>query len=130
MKRRILIVDDSTTYRLWLEMMLQGRYQVFTAADGHSGVQCALRVRPHLILLDVVMPNMDGLTACRALRWDPSTRRTPIILVTTKGEEWDLEAGFTAGCTDYITKPVDQLEFLAKVESWLDVAEIGVGVEA
>jgi len=111
------------TYRLWLEMMLQGRYEVHTADDGKAGVQAALSVRPHLILLDVVMPETDGLAACRALRWHDETRSTPIILVTTKNEEWDLEAGYAAGCTDYITKPVDQLEFLAKVESWLEAAE-------
>jgi two-component system, OmpR family, alkaline phosphatase synthesis response regulator PhoP len=56
------------------------------------------------------------------LRDRPETRTTPIILVTSQNEEWDVEAGFTSGCTDYVTKPVDQLELLAKVESWLDVA--------
>ncbi len=124
-KPRILIVDDSPTYRLWLEMMLQHRYQVFTAEDGEAALRCGVSVHPDLILLDVVMPKLDGLSACRALRDRPETRTTPIILVTSQNEEWDVEAGFTSGCTDYVMKPVDQLELLAKVESWLDVAVEG-----
>lgn len=121
-KPRVLIVDDSPTYRLWLEMMLQHRYEVFTAEDGEAALRCGSSVQPDLILLDVVMPKLDGLAACRALRERPETRATPIILVTSQNEEWDVEAGFTSGCTDYVMKPVDQLELLAKVESWLDVA--------
>jgi PleD family two-component response regulator len=124
-KPRILIVDDSPTYRLWLEMMLQHRYEVFTAEDGEAALRCGLSVQPDLILLDVVMPKLDGLSVCEALRDRPETRTTPIILVTSQNEEWDVEAGFTSGCTDYVMKPVDQLELLAKVESWLDVAVEG-----
>ena len=121
-KPRVLIVDDSPTYRLWLEMMLQHRYEVFTAEDGEAALRCGASVQPDLILLDVVMPKLDGLSACRALRERAETRTTPIILVTSQNEEWDVEAGFTSGCTDYVMKPVDQLELLSKVESWLDVA--------
>lgn len=121
-KPRVLIVDDSPTYRLWLEMMLKHRYEVFTAEDGEAALRCGMSVQPDLILLDVVMPKLDGLSACKALRERPETRTTPIILVTSQNEEWDVEAGFTSGCTDYVMKPVDQLELLAKVESWLDLA--------
>ena len=121
-KPRVLIVDDSPTYRLWLEMMLQHRYEVFTAEDGEAALRCGASIQPDLILLDVVMPKLDGLSTCRALRDRPETRTTPIILVTSQNEEWDVEAGFTSGCTDYVMKPVDQLELLSKVESWLDVA--------
>src|SRR6185436_1940057 len=114
------------TYRLWLEMLLQGRYEVHVAEDGQAGVDSAVRLAPDVILLDVEMPRKDGLTVCRELRAHPATRRTPIVLVTSKGDEWDYEAGFTNGCTDYISKPVDQAELLAKVESWLiDVCEEG-----
>lgn len=121
-KPRVLIVDDSPTYRLWLEMMLQHRYEVFTAEDGEAALRCGASVQPDLILLDVVMPKLDGLSTCRALRARPETSTTPILLVTSQNEEWDVEAGFTSGCTDYVMKPVDQLELLSKVESWLDVA--------
>lgn len=119
---RILIVDDSSTHRLWLELMLGSRYEIDVAADGETGLRRALTHRPDLILLDVVMPGADGFATCRELRHRPETRRTPVIMVTTRDEELDVETGYTAGCTDYIAKPVDQLELLAKVESWLDAA--------
>lgn len=119
-KRRILIVDDSSTHRLWLELMLGSRYEVDIAVDGEGGLKSAAVNHPDLILLDVVMPGLDGFTTCRELRKRPETRQTPVIMVTTRDEELDVETGYTSGCTDYISKPVDQLELLAKVESWLD----------
>ena len=122
MRRRILIVDDSSTHRLWLELMLGSRYDIDVAADGEAGLRAAVANTPDLILLDVVMPGADGFTTCRALRQRVETRKTPVIMVTTKDEEVDVETGYTSGCTDYIAKPVDQLELLAKVESWLDAS--------
>lgn len=121
-KRRILIVDDSSTHRLWLELMLGSRYEIDVASDGESGLRSAVANRPDLILLDVVMPGVDGFAACRELRKRPETRQTPVIMVTTRDEEMDVETGYSNGCTDYISKPVDQLELLAKVESWLDAS--------
>ena len=126
-KPRILIVDDSSTHRLWLAMMLRDRYEVHMAGDGEAGLLCAIGVRPDLILMEVVLPQLDGLAACRELRRRPETRRTPVILVTSLAEEWDVEAGFVSGCTDYVVKPVDQLELLMKVESWLDPAATSRG---
>jgi CheY-like chemotaxis protein len=124
-RRRVLIVDDSSTHRLWLEMMLNCCYEVEVATDGPAGVQVALRTKPDLILLDVVMPGLDGLSVCRELRGHAETSGTPIILVTTQSGEWDVEAGYSSGCTDYILKPVDQVELLAKVGSWIDAAQPG-----
>lgn len=121
-RRRILIVDDSSTHRLWLELMLGSRYDIDVAVDGEAGLRAAVANKPDLILLDVVMPGLDGFTTCRALREQTETRKTPVIMVTTKDEEIDVETGYTSGCTDYISKPVDQLELLAKVESWLDAS--------
>jgi len=119
-KPRVLVVDDSSTYRLWLGMMLQDRYEVHMADDGDTGVSAALSVQPDLILMDVVMPRVDGLTACRALRSHPETSRIPLILVSDPADEWAPAAGFGSGCSDCLTKPVDQSELLAKVASWLD----------
>lgn len=113
-------MDDSSTHRLWLELMLGARYDIDVAVDGEGGLRSALSNRPDLILLDVMMPGLDGFATCRELRRRPETCRTPVIMVTTKDEELDVETGYTSGCTDYIAKPVDQLELLAKVESWLD----------
>jgi CheY-like chemotaxis protein len=126
-QRRVLIVDDSAMHRLWLEAMLAGRYALRAASDGQTAVDSVAVFRPDVILLDVMMPGMDGLTACRALRARPEGRSIPIILVTSKREEWDVEAGFASGCTDYITKPVDRLELLAKMESWLEAVPVTDG---
>jgi len=125
MKPRVLVVDDAATARFWLFSQLRERYDVVTANDGLEGVEKAAALRPDLILLDVVMPKMDGLAACRALRAARATATTPIILVTSKSEEWDVEAGYLAGCTDHIAKPVDREELQVKVESWLAVAAEG-----
>jgi DNA-binding response OmpR family regulator len=116
---RVLIVDDSSTYRLWLGMMLQDRYEVHMADDGDTGVSAAHSVQPDLILMDVLMPRFDGLSACRALRSHPATCHIPLILVSSRADEWDVAAGYSSGCSDCLTKPLDQLELLAKVESWL-----------
>src|SRR6185436_8717881 len=97
-----------------------GRYHVHVAENGEKGVACAARVKPDLILMDIVMPTMNGLEACRELRTRRSTRAIPVILVTSQSDEIDREEGFRSGCTDYINKPVDELELLMKVESWLD----------
>ena len=85
-KPRVLVVDDSSTYRLWLGMMLQDRYEVHMADDGDTGVSAALSVQPDLILMDVVMPRVDGVTACRLLRSHPETYRIPLILVSDPAE--------------------------------------------
>jgi putative two-component system response regulator len=119
---RLLVVDDAATSRFALVSMLGDRYEVHTAADGRAGVEMAHATLPHLILLDVVMPVMDGFAACRALRANPATHATPIILVTSQDDEWDVQAGYTSGCTDYVVKPADRTELLAKIESWLAAA--------
>ena len=120
-KKRILIVDDSPTALVWQLLLLQGeRYDTLTASDGAEGVRVALLERPDLILLDVTMPSMDGFTACRALRAAPETRDIPILMVTTNGDMGSTLAGFEAGCNEYITKPLDRVEYLTKVRSYLD----------
>ena len=118
-RARILVVDDSATARFAITAVLGGRYEVHHATPGRAAIAAAVDLQPRVILMDVVMPVMDGLEACRQLREDWVTRGTPIILVTAQGEEWDVEAGYAAGCNDYVTKPVDRVELLAKVESWL-----------
>jgi CheY-like chemotaxis protein len=119
--KRVLIVDDSPTALVWQLLLLQGEgYDTLTATDGAEGVRVALLERPDLILLDVTMPSMDGYTACRALRDAPETRDTPILMVTTNGDMGSTLAGFEAGCNEYITKPLDRVEYLTKVRSYLD----------
>jgi len=119
-KKKILLVDDSQTVLLMEKMILsKGPYAVVTANDGEEAVRKAAAEKPDLILLDVVMPKMNGFEACRALRAQSDTSTTPIIMVTTRGEEANVETGYASGCTDYITKPINGPELLAKLRGFL-----------
>lgn len=94
-------------------------YQCVTANDGQEAVEKAQQELPDLILMDVVMPRMNGFEACKMMRQQASTREIPIVLVTTRGEESYMEAGFQSGCNDYITKPVNGAELVALLQSYL-----------
>jgi len=116
--KRILVVDDSKTARLANQMILEGHsYEVLLASDGREAVDKAIAEEPHLILLDLVMPNVDGLTALRTIRSIDATSRIPIIVVSTRSGPDYLEQSYELGCSDYITKPVDGVELLAKIRS-------------
>ncbi len=119
-KKKILVVDDSET-ALFIETMIlrTGPYRLVTAGDGEEAVGKAVSERPDLILMDVVMPKMDGFAACRLLRARPETREIPIIVVTTRGEAENVETGFASGCTDYVTKPINSVELLEKVKNYI-----------
>lgn len=119
-RKKILLVDDSSTVLLMERMILsKSEYDVVTAKDGQEGVEKARSEKPDLILMDVVMPRMDGFEACRRLREQEDTKAIPVIMVTTRGELASLEAGYSSGCSDYVTKPINGLELLAKVRSCL-----------
>jgi len=119
-RKKVLVVDDSGTARMLEQAALsRGPYDVITAKDGAEGVAKATAEKPDLILMDVMMPNMGGFDAVRAIRANDSTRTTPVIMVTTRGEPANVEQGFAAGATDYVTKPVDAVELLAKVRNIL-----------
>lgn len=118
-RKKILLVDDSHT-ALMMEQLLLGRtYDLVTAKDGAEALKVALAERPDLILLDVVMPKMDGFEVCRVLRGIDAMRSVPIIMVTTRGEGKNVEAGFASGASDYVTKPINQAELLAKIQRHL-----------
>jgi len=121
MSKKILVVDDSKTALMMEREILEKHtsYQCVTAADGREAVQKAQQECPDLVLMDVVMPHMNGFEACVAMRQHPITREIPIVLVTTRGEECYMEAGFQSGCNDYITKPVDGAELVALLQSYL-----------
>ncbi len=119
-RKKILLVDDSSTVLLMEKMILSKHdYELVLARDGQECVEKAVAERPDLILLDVVMPRMDGFEACRKLRELEETRAIPVIMVTTRGELVSVESGYSSGCTDYVTKPINGLELLAKVRSCL-----------
>jgi DNA-binding response OmpR family regulator len=118
--KTILLVDDSNTILMMEKLVLkQAAYKVVTACNGEEGVRRALLERPDLILMDVVMPKMDGFEACRRLRQEEATKDVPIVMVTTRGEPVNVETGFESGCSDYVTKPIDALELLAKLRNLL-----------
>jgi CheY-like chemotaxis protein len=121
MSKKILVVDDSRTALMMEREILEKRttYQCVTASDGQEAVEKAQQEQPDLVLMDVVMPRMNGFEACKMMRRQASTREIPIVLVTTRGEESYMEAGFQSGCNDYITKPVDGAELVALLQSYL-----------
>src|SRR5512147_1440309 len=119
-RKKILVVDDAATARMLETTILTvSSYDVIAARDGLEGLEKAKLEKPDLILLDVMMPRMDGLEACKRMREEPSTAGIPIIMVTSHGEEGVAEAGQARGCTEFVTKPVDASELLAKVRSCL-----------
>jgi CheY-like chemotaxis protein len=121
-KRKVLIVDDSATVLMMEKMILsKGPYQVITATDGLQAIEKARSEQPDIVLLDVVMPNLDGLSACAAIRSDPETSHIPVVMVTTRGEEANVETAFRNGCNDYVTKPINAIELLTKMSSILGV---------
>jgi DNA-binding response OmpR family regulator len=124
-RKKILLVDDSSTILMMEKFILRnGPYDLVTASNGEEAVQKASTERPDLILLDVIMPRMGGFEACRLIREGEATKETPIIMVTTRGEAENVETGWTSGCTDYVTKPINSVELLAKVRSFLGDAEV------
>ena len=120
LKKKILLADDSRTALMIERALLVGSpYDVIVATDGYDAEQQAVEAHPDLIILDVVMPNMDGFEACRRLRQLDTTRDTPIIMVTTRGEPHNVESGYEVGCNDYVTKPINGPELLSKVRNLL-----------
>ena len=119
-RKKILLVDDSSTILMMEKFILRnGPYEILTATNGEEGVLKAAEQMPDLILLDVIMPKMGGFEACRLIRNSDETKSIPIIMVTTRGEAANVEAGWANGCTDYVTKPINSIELLAKVRNFL-----------
>ncbi|MCY1076105.1 response regulator [Archangium lansingense] len=119
-KKKILLVDDSQTVLLMHQLLLADRgYELITARDGQAAVDTALAEHPDIIFMDVLMPRVDGFSACQTLREHESTRHIPIIMVTTRGEPHNVQRGFESGCTDYITKPFNSNDLLDKLERFL-----------
>ncbi len=116
---RILIVDDEATNLRIMKKLLANTFTLFYAKTGEDALTIAFKEKPHLILLDIVMPGMDGLEACRRLKADPRTEKTPVIFVTARNEIDDETHGFAAGGVDYITKPVSRAILSARINTHL-----------
>ena len=121
MTKTILLVDDSATSRMKSRMIFANmkQYAFLSACDGKEGVEMALERKPDLILMDVEMPRMNGIEACRALRENAATRRTPIVLLTMRCEDAAVKEGFDSGCTEYMFKPVNAQKLIAVLKRHL-----------
>jgi len=125
--KKILVVDDSLTSLLWQRMVLeQEDYHVITAKSGREGVESALAERPDLILMDVTMPEMDGVEACRAIRANLSTRHVPVIMVSTKSALRVLEDAGDFGYDAHILKPFERSGLLDQVRGVLGHAAVEI----
>jgi DNA-binding response OmpR family regulator len=117
---RILVVDDNETNRDILEARLMANgYEVLHAADGEQALEMATRHRPDIILLDIMMPKINGIDVCRRLKGDTSLPFIPIVLVTAKADSNDVVKGLDAGADEYLTKPVDHKVLIARVKALL-----------
>ena len=117
-KKKILVVDDSKTALFMVTTILKKEpYNLVTACDGEQALEMAVAEHPDLILMDVNMPRKTGFEACKELKQREDTKAIPVILVTTRGEGVNVEAGYESGCSDYVTKPINAQELLAKVRN-------------
>lgn len=116
---KILIVDDTLANIEILHRILQGDYDLFFAKNGHDCLRIAQRELPDLILLDIMMPEMDGYEAMRAVRKMAKYKKLPMIALTAKAMKGDREKCVEAGASDYITKPVDTEQLLSLLRVWL-----------
>ena len=122
---RILVVDDNPTNVDILRTRLAAHgYEVLTASDGEEALAATRKHLPDLVLLDVMMPRLDGIEACRRLKADPALPFTPVVMVTAKAEAKDVVAGLEAGADEYLTKPVDHSALVARVRSMLRIKDL------
>jgi two-component system phosphate regulon response regulator PhoB len=120
-KGKILIVDDEPDALELIEVNLKAAgFEVMVADDGHEAMQKIRANSPDLILLDVMLPEMDGLEVCKTLRRDPATARIPIIMLTARAAEMDRVLGLELGADDYITKPFSPRELILRVKNLLE----------
>lgn len=113
---KILIIDDSPTELHVLARILHhGGHETLTASDGEAGIAVARSKHPDVVLMDVVMPGLNGFQATRKLSRDPETQTIPVVIVTTKDQDTDREWGMRQGARDYLVKPVDGDELLKKI---------------
>ncbi|MFW5995651.1 MAG: response regulator [Halanaerobiaceae bacterium] len=120
MKQSVLVVDDAKNILMVLEMSLKNAgYRVFTARDGVSGLQLAQEEKPDLILLDILLPKMNGFLVFEALQEEPETENIPVVFLSARAEKEDLDKAISMGAVDYLVKPVNQEEFLSTVKKYV-----------
>ncbi|MGE6219222.1 response regulator transcription factor [Nubsella zeaxanthinifaciens] len=119
-KQKILIVDDEPDILELIEYNLKKEgYQVFLASNGQDGINVAKKVQPDLIILDIMMPKMDGIEACRLMRAIPEFKNTFMVFLTARSEEYSEIAGFNVGADDYIAKPIKPRALVSRINAIL-----------
>lgn len=120
-KARILLIDDHQTMHRLLEAIVRIRgYELLCAQNGRQGIVMARQEKPDLILLDVMMPDLDGFKVCQYLKGQDETRHIPVLFLTARGAESDFEAGRRVGAEGFVTKPFQTMEVLNLIDRLLD----------
>lgn len=115
---RILVVEDDAMVRELIEFKLSSAgHEVLMAADGEAGLEAVRTARPDLVILDWMMPKLTGLEVCAAIRADEEISDMPVLLLTARAQERDVESGYSAGADDYLLKPFSPRELLSRVEA-------------
>ena len=123
-KGKILVVDDEINITQILEFSIGAEgYEVIAAQNGEEAIDKARREQPDLIILDIMMPIIDGYEACRILKANPLTKNIPVILLTAKGRDIDKRLGYEVGATDYIIKPFSPNKLIDKIQKLLSCAK-------
>jgi DNA-binding response OmpR family regulator len=125
-RKRVLVVDDEIyiVHILEFTLTMEG-YEVLTAADGEEALRKIEQDRPDLVVLDIMMPKLDGYEVCRRLRQDDEFRSLPVILLSAKGRPIDRETGLEVGADDYIVKPFSPRRLLEKIRELLERQQLG-----
>lgn len=118
-KKILIVEDDPGVLRATSFILEKEGYQIITAQDGLEGLKKAREDNPDLLILDVMLPGIDGFEICHSLRSEPQTADMPILMFSAKGQESDKATGLKMGADDYITKPVDREVLIERVASWL-----------
>jgi len=114
---KLLIADDEPSVRSLVHVTLEGdEHTIFEASDGVEALEVARSEHPNLVLLDIMMPKLDGLAVCRAIKSDPATSGTVVVMLTAQAQDRDRDQGLAAGADDYFTKPFSPLALLNMVE--------------
>ena len=127
-KQKVLVVDDEDNIRMLVRFNLEkAGYEVFEAEDGRKAVEIAVDLTPDIVLLDLMLPGIDGLEVCRNLKRNPRTAALPIIMLTAKSDEIDRVIGLELGADDYMTKPFSQRELVARIKAVLRRSNVLAG---
>jgi CheY-like chemotaxis protein len=129
-KKKILVVDDEPNVRRLVHTMLSRDFTVFEAEDGKQAIDIACAQQPDLILMDMMMPRMDGLTACYTIKNDPTTKSIPVLMLTAVGFELNIKLSQQMGADGYMTKPFTSQDLLGKIAEFLPATEVPASSES